>query len=73
MEGRHSGQAPDIDGKVYLSGSGALPGTLRKATFTNCRDYDLVAELDDEDVDVEAARKIPASVAPRRRLNVVSL
>lgn len=72
MEGRHAGQAPDIDGKVYLSGSEAMPGTLRKATFTNCRDYDLVAELDEEDVDVGTGRKAPARAAPRRRLNVVS-
>ena len=49
LEGRHAGQAPDIDGKVYLSGAEALPGTLRKVTFTDCRDYDLVGELSDND------------------------
>ena len=79
MEGRHAGQAPDIDGKVFLSGDLALPGTLRKVTFTDCRDYDLVGELNEEEpaigdttaTDSAAHHSLPP-IAIRRRLNVVS-
>ena len=47
--GRHEGQAPEIDGQVYLS----LPpdagdaGTrhLRRARVTHSAEYDLAAEL----------------------------
>jgi len=76
MEGRHPGQAPEIDGKVFLSGDEALPGTLRRVTFVDCRDYDLVGELevavddaDREPMKVEMSRPI---VVPKKRLNVVS-
>lgn len=71
LEGRHSGQAPDIDGKVFLSGSEALPGTLRKVTFTDCRDYDLVGELDDQGDERLIATNSPPRIGQRRRLNVV--
>ena len=68
LEGRHAGQAPDIDGKVFLSGAEAQPGTLRKVTFTDCRDYDLVGELDDDPVEPVV---VATPAAARRRLNVV--
>ena len=45
LEGRHKGQAPDIDGKVYLANGEAKPGELRKARVTDAADYDLVADL----------------------------
>lgn len=45
LEGRHKGQAPDIDGKVYLANGEALAGELRKARVTDAADYDLVADL----------------------------
>jgi ribosomal protein S12 methylthiotransferase len=45
LEGRHKGQAPDIDGKVYLANGAAEPGELRKALVTDAADYDLVADL----------------------------
>jgi ribosomal protein S12 methylthiotransferase len=50
--GRHQGQAPDIDGQVYLSGaSDALPrpGEMRRVAVTQASDYDLVGELLDGD------------------------
>jgi ribosomal protein S12 methylthiotransferase len=80
MEGRHAGQAPDIDGKVFLSGDTALPGTMRQVTFTDCRDYDLVGELeDDATVASDAPSETglhsadpPPNIAAKRRLNVVS-
>jgi ribosomal protein S12 methylthiotransferase len=45
LEGRHRGQAPDIDGKVYLANGEAKPGELRRARVTDAADYDLVADL----------------------------
>lgn len=45
MAGRHAGQAPEIDGIVYLSGEPTLPGELVKARVTKASDYDLVADV----------------------------
>lgn len=55
MVGRHAGQAPDIDGVVYVGGDVVLPGQLRRARVTQASDYDLVADV------------IDAAPAPRRR------
>jgi ribosomal protein S12 methylthiotransferase len=48
LMGRHAGQAPEIDGQVYLSGGEATPGTLRQVQITQASDYDLVGELLEE-------------------------
>jgi ribosomal protein S12 methylthiotransferase len=48
MMGRHAGQAPDIDGQVYLSGGETRPGEIRRVTITQASDYDLVGELVDD-------------------------
>jgi ribosomal protein S12 methylthiotransferase len=48
MVGRHPGQAPEIDGSVYLSGGPVQPGELRRAVVTQASDYDLVADVIDE-------------------------
>ncbi len=45
LEGRHRGQAPDIDGKVYLANGEAQAGEIRRAIVTDAADYDLVADL----------------------------
>ena len=45
MAGRHAGQAPEIDGAVYLSGGPVAPGDLCRARVTSASDYDLVAEV----------------------------
>jgi ribosomal protein S12 methylthiotransferase len=47
MVGRHQGQAPDIDGCVYLSGGVTAPGTLVQARVTQSTDYDLLADVDE--------------------------
>jgi len=49
LMGRHAGQAPEIDGQVYLSGGEALPGTLRRVQVVQASDYDLVGELIEDD------------------------
>ncbi len=48
--GRHEGQAPEIDGQVYLSlppdlAAAPAPGTMVDALVTHSAEYDLAAEL----------------------------
>ncbi|MCA9615990.1 MAG: MiaB/RimO family radical SAM methylthiotransferase, partial [Myxococcales bacterium] len=45
LEGRWWGQAPEVDGKIYLANGDAAPGEIRKALVTAAADYDLVADL----------------------------
>jgi ribosomal protein S12 methylthiotransferase len=67
MMGRHRGQAPEIDGQVYLSGGEVLPGQIRRVKITQASDYDLVGDVIDEAmVEAQALSK------KRVRLNVVS-
>lgn len=47
MVGRHPGQAPDIDGVVYLSGGEVQPGTLVTVEVTQATDYDLLGQVDE--------------------------
>jgi ribosomal protein S12 methylthiotransferase len=56
MVGRHAGQAPEIDGSVFLSGGEVHPGELRRAVITQARDYDLVAEVNDEEPPLASRR-----------------
>jgi ribosomal protein S12 methylthiotransferase len=51
LVGRHAGQAPDIDGSVYLSGGPVEPGTLRRVQVTQATDYDLLGEVCDTEGD----------------------
>ncbi|MBX3192433.1 MAG: 30S ribosomal protein S12 methylthiotransferase RimO [Labilithrix sp.] len=60
MMGRHRGQAPEIDGQVYLSGE-VLPGQMRRVKITQASDYDLVGDV------VDAA---PASRAKKKRVGL---
>ncbi len=54
MMGRHKGQAPEIDGQVYLSEGEVRAGELRRVKIVQASDYDLVAEVLDERPLVEA-------------------
>lgn len=47
MVGRHKGQAPEIDGTVFLSGELASPGTLVDVTISQATDYDLLGDIDE--------------------------
>ena len=49
LEGRRWGQAPEIDGQVYLANGEAGRGEIRQALVTAAADYDLVADLLGED------------------------
>ncbi|NUO52585.1 MAG: 30S ribosomal protein S12 methylthiotransferase RimO [Polyangiaceae bacterium] len=48
MTARHAGQAPDIDGVVFLSDGEASPGEMRRVRVSQSSDYDVVGELIDE-------------------------
>ncbi len=45
MAGRHQGQAPEIDGQVYLGGGEVHAGQVWRARVTQASDYDLVADV----------------------------
>jgi ribosomal protein S12 methylthiotransferase len=45
LQGRHAGQAPDIDGVVHLINGTAQPGQLCRARITQAGDYDLIGDL----------------------------
>jgi ribosomal protein S12 methylthiotransferase len=45
MKGRHAGQAPDIDGQVFLSGGEVRAGEIRRVRISQASDYDLVGEV----------------------------
>ncbi len=45
LQGRWYGQAPEIDGSVYLADGSAQPGDLVRARVTDGSDYDLAASL----------------------------
>ena len=46
LDGRHEGQAPQIDGKVIVTDATATPGDMRSAWVTQTSAFDLVATLD---------------------------
>ena len=47
--GRHAGQAPEIDGLVFLSGETPIyPGQLRKVRISQSNEYDLLGEVIDD-------------------------
>ncbi len=48
MAGRHAGQAPEVDGQVYLSGGEVSPGEVRRVRITQAADYDLVGDVIDD-------------------------
>lgn len=66
LEGRYYGQAPEIDGKVFLANGAASPGELRRARVTDAADYDLVADLFDE----SGQAPEPPPGAKRRRVRL---
>ncbi len=66
MVGRHAGQAPEIDGQVYLSGGEVLPGQMRRVRITQASDYDLVGELLERRGGAGAAPSSPGRGSRRR-------
>ncbi len=69
MKGRHPGQAPEIDGQVFLSGGEAHAGEIRRVQISQASDYDLVGELLDEPG--SGPRKVAAAKRARVSLKVL--
>lgn len=63
LVGRHRGQAPEIDGCVYLSGGPADPGTIVEVTVSQATDYDLLGELEEDAVPIVGRSAPSPSVA----------
>ena len=49
LQGRWWGQAPEVDGSVYLANGTARAGEMRRALVTDSGDYDLLADFLDDD------------------------
>ncbi len=47
LQGRWWGQAPEVDGSVYLANGTASPGEIRRVLITDAADYDLVGDFID--------------------------
>jgi len=47
LQGRYWGQAPEVDGSVYLANGTARAGEIRKVLVTDAADYDLMADFVD--------------------------
>ena len=45
LQGRHQGQAPDIDGKVIINDGWAHPGEIVDVEITEVHEYDLVGRI----------------------------
>ncbi len=62
MKGRHAGQAPEIDGGVYLSEGEAHAGQMRRVKIVQASDWDLVGELQDEPAPPRAGKRVALKV-----------
>jgi ribosomal protein S12 methylthiotransferase len=70
MKGRHAGQAPDIDGSVYLSNGEARAGEMRRVRITHASDWDLVGDLLGEAAPATKRRRVALKLvaeSPERR------
>jgi len=73
LMGRHQGQAPEIDGQVYINDGTASPGDLVTVEVTEAHDYDVVGRIVTADAEqrphpAPAAEKLAkrrTSLAPR--------
>ena len=45
LEGRHEGQAPEVDGVVYINEGLAAAGDFALVQITDAHDYDLVGKI----------------------------
>jgi ribosomal protein S12 methylthiotransferase len=64
MAGRHAGQAPEIDGQVFLGGGEVFAGQMRRVKITQASDYDLVGDVIDD---------VPAPLVTKKDKQRVSL
>ena len=62
LQGRWWGQAPEVDGSVYLANGTAKPGQICRAQVTDASDYDLMANFLNENGMPDAP---PGTKSPR--------
>jgi ribosomal protein S12 methylthiotransferase len=78
LEGRWQGQAPEIDGKVYINRGEAGPGQIVQVEIEQAGDYDLVGGIQGADSParvVESVARIvgaPTPEMPRPRFPILS-
>ena len=74
LEGRWMGQAPEIDGKVYVNRGTARPGEMVKLEIEQAGDYDLVGGIvgSEGPPEVAALPYAAAAMRPRPRFPILS-
>ncbi|HEY0879987.1 MAG TPA: 30S ribosomal protein S12 methylthiotransferase RimO [Archangium sp.] len=72
LVGRHEGQAPEIDGQVYINDGLAYPGEFVTLEITEAHDYDLVGKVverpNPKDRVLTPRDSVPAPMATRNTL-----
>lgn len=68
MVGRHKGQAPEIDGSVFLSGGECHPGSLVEVVVSQATDYDLLGDVD-ESVEPLFGAIVPKEERPKHHVS----
>jgi ribosomal protein S12 methylthiotransferase len=66
LQGRWWGQAPEVDGSVYLANGTARAGEIRRVLVTDAADYDLMADL----IDAPGGRDAPPDAKDPRQAKV---
>ncbi|UCF46005.1 MAG: 30S ribosomal protein S12 methylthiotransferase RimO [Myxococcales bacterium] len=66
LQGRWWGQAPEVDGTVYLANGTARTGEIRRVLVTDAADYDLMADF----IDAPGGRDAPPDAKDPRPLKV---
>jgi ribosomal protein S12 methylthiotransferase len=71
LQGRWWGQAPEVDGSVYLANGTARTGEIRRVLVTDAADYDLMADF----IDAAGGRDAPPDAkdprAPKVKLRTI--
>jgi ribosomal protein S12 methylthiotransferase len=71
LQGRWWGQAPEVDGNVYLANGTARVGQIRRVLVTDAADYDLMADF----IDAPGGRDAPPDAkdprAPKLKLRTI--
>lgn len=62
LQGRHAGQAPEVDGAVHLTNGSAQAGEIRRVLITHAGAYDLVGDLSRGEEDPQTARQARRSL-----------
>jgi ribosomal protein S12 methylthiotransferase len=68
LEGRWMGQAPEIDGKVYINRGQARPGEIVRVEIEQAGDYDLVGGI----AGAEGPAQQIGAIRPRPRLPILT-